>query len=160
MKYQQTMCVTCIIYVSESCSLIRRSSHSEVVGMHTLFITGSMELRDSQKACRDNTEMAWLPRISTYLLSVQWMVLHHVPLECLSLPGPAAVVMPHTGTTNLVILLPRGQRAPHAYSCQDSNLQLPKKKISGVYLNRILLARISNLSIFFQKSWIIAQLQQ
>lgn len=109
------VCHMYYLCVSENCSLIRRSSHSEVVGMHTLFITGSMELRDSQKACRDNTEMAWLPRISTYLLSVQWMVLHqglHVPPKCLSLPGPAAVVMPHTDTTNLVILLPREQRVP------------------------------------------------
>lgn len=43
------------------------------------------------------------------------MALHqalHIPLECMSLPGPAAVVMPHTGTTNLVILFPREQKVP------------------------------------------------
>lgn len=111
MKYQQAVSVTHIIYV---CSLIRRSSYSEIVAMHILFIKGSMELRDSQQACWD-TEMAWLPKISPFLFSIQWMVLHqalHIPPTCLGLPGPAAVVMSHTDTSNLVIFFPREQRVP------------------------------------------------
>lgn len=115
------VCHVHYLCVSESCSLVRRSSHSKVVGMHTLFIKGSMELRVSQKACKDNTEMAWLLKISTCLLGAQCMVLHqamHIPPECLSLPGPAAAVMPHTGTNNLVILFPRVKgSSSHAYSC-------------------------------------------
>lgn len=111
MKYQQAVSVTHIIYV---CSLIRRSSYSEIVSVHILFIKGSMELRDSQKACWD-AEMAWLPKISPFLFSIQRMVLHqalHIPPTCLDLPGPAAVVMSHTGTSNLVIFFPREQRVP------------------------------------------------
>lgn len=81
---------------------------------HTVYIKGSMELRDSQKACWD-AEMAWLPKISPFLFSIQRMVLHqalHIPPTCLDLPGPAAVVLSHTGTSNLVIFFPRGQRVP------------------------------------------------
>lgn len=69
------MCRECYLRVSENSPLIRESSYPEVVAMHTSFVKGQSGALTPPTNMWGHHWVGLGPQvISTYLLSVQWMV--------------------------------------------------------------------------------------